>query len=90
MLQHSKHTSLRERLLRFNVAVLRVVAAACAGLPHSKQASAALCNNLTESRGHLSLHMSTSLKMPQRLVLGAMAAVMSCQEPGLPQPPTTQ
>ena len=41
-LHHSKHTSLRERLLRFNVAVLRVVAAACAGLPHSKQASAAL------------------------------------------------
>ena len=42
MLHHSKHTSLRERLLRFNVAVLRVVAAACAGLPHSKQASVAL------------------------------------------------
>ena len=36
---HSAHVSLRERLLRFNVAVLRIVAAACAGLPHSKQAS---------------------------------------------------
>jgi hypothetical protein len=35
--QHSGHMLLRERLLRFNVAVLRVVAAACAGLPHSKQ-----------------------------------------------------
>ena len=37
--QHSAHVSLRERLLRFNVAVLRIVAAACAGLPDSKQAS---------------------------------------------------
>ena len=40
MLKHSGHVSLRERLLRFNVAVLRVVAAACAGLPHSKQVKA--------------------------------------------------
>ena len=39
MSQHSAHVSLRERLLRFNVAVLRIVAAACAGLPDSKQAS---------------------------------------------------
>ena len=36
---HSEHVSLRERLLRFNVAVLRIVAAACAGLPDSKQVS---------------------------------------------------
>ena len=41
--QHSAHTSLRERLLRFNVAVLRIVAAACAGLPDSKQASRLCC-----------------------------------------------
>ena len=38
--KHSGHVSLRERLLRFNVAVLRVVTAACAGLPHSKQVKA--------------------------------------------------
>ena len=40
--KHSGQVSLRERLLRFNVAVLRVVAAACAGLPHSKQVKAFL------------------------------------------------
>lgn len=38
--QHSGHMSLHERLLRFNVAVLRIVAAACAGLPDSKQVKA--------------------------------------------------
>ena len=43
MSQHSAHVSLRERLLRFNVAVLRIVAAACAGLPDSKQASVPCC-----------------------------------------------
>ncbi|CAK0757624.1 hypothetical protein CVIRNUC_002556 [Coccomyxa viridis] len=53
VLQHSKHTSLRERLLRFNVAVLRVVAAACAGLPHSKQMSAAAAEFVAAHRGAL-------------------------------------
>ena len=46
MSQHSAHVSLRERLLRFNVAVLRIVAAACAGLPDSKQASLLCCVHL--------------------------------------------
>lgn len=54
--QHSTHVSLRERLLRFNVAVLRIVAAACAGLPDSKQASRLCC-----------IHMITALRwtLPQ-------------------------
>ena len=90
MLHHSKHTSLRERLLRFNVAVLRVVAAACAGLPHSKQVSAALCTYLTESQGPLSFHMSAPLQMPPRHVPRATSAEVSSRTSGLPRLPITQ